>query len=1088
MPSSEAALLRGGGSPVVPQSIRAHRRPTVIALVAAFLVTLLPGAAAQPARAASGDLFFSEYVEGSSNNKALEIFNGTGTAVSLAGYTIEIYSNGSAAAGTTVPLSGTVADGDVVVLAQASAAAAILAQTDITSSSGLFNGNDAVVLRRGATILDVIGQIGVDPGAQWGTGVASTADNTIRRKVGVVTGHANGSDAFDPAAEWDGFANDTFDGLGAHVAVPPEDLPVTVDCGTALSAVETTGDVTRTITATDADDTVLDIALTSVTPANPQITLGSTTAADADGGTASATLTIGTDTPGTYRLSLTASNDDATPQTGACSLTVTILDVLHIGEVQGAVGDTDNGLTHRSPFAPVSGPTQTVAVRGVIAQLTLARTAAGASNYGFFLQETATATDGDPTTSDGIFVFMNTFTTLIGGYAPQVGDEVVISGRVSEFFNLTQLSSASLVRLIREDVEVAAEVPPFEVEPSADLATANRYWERREGMQAQVPESSLVQGGRSVFPGTADAEIYLIRGDYEPLTGRADPYARRVFRDPHPLDDLPDPAFDNGNGFRFLLGSLGVKATTGADTTLLDPARTFDELRNSPVGGVYFGFSKYQIQVSSQPTFEHGVDPSLNAPPAGVDLDRAYSTATYNVENLYDRRDDPFDGCDFTGNTGCPGVRPPFDYVPTSQATYDQHLDDIARQIVDDLHAPDLLLVQEAEDQDICSVSAGALACGATNDADGKPDTLQELGLRVAALGGPMYDAAFDRSGADDRGIVSGFLYRTDRVRLLPVHPTDPVLTADPGVDYRGAALPYNDDVQNPKALNADLPSDVPSGSTLDGSDVFTRAPQVGHFRVWRSGVGTSVFVDVWAISNHFSSTPDGRVFQRREQAAYAAAIVDAIEAADPAARVVVGGDFNVFPRPDDPFEPGQPIGSSTQVGPSDQLRALYEQGLLSLYDEVLGDVPASAYSYMFQGQAQTLDQQFVSPALHGEFEEARVAHVNSDWAADYPDDTARGASDHDPSHARYTLEVTVERIEALVRYLVDAGEIRGNNTARILLDRLARIRELRDEAKTDAYRSQLQAFIDQVGDFVPQWLDADVAAGLQEEAGVLLD
>ena len=88
---------------------------------------------------------------------------------------------------------------------------------------------------------------------------------------------------------------------------------------------------------------------------------------------------------------------------------------------------------------------------------------------------------------------------------------MIISGRVSEFFNLTQLSSASLVEVIRHDVDQAAETPPFVVDPPADNDAANRYWERREGMQAKRPGgSSLVQGGRSVFPSTADAEIYVL--------------------------------------------------------------------------------------------------------------------------------------------------------------------------------------------------------------------------------------------------------------------------------------------------------------------------------------------------------------------------------------------------------------------------------------------------------------------------------------------------------------------------------------------------------------------------------------------------
>ncbi len=75
-----------------------------------------------PASAATADLFFSEYVEGSSNNKALEVYNGTGSAVDLAagGYEVRMYFNGNTTASTTVPLTGTVAAGDVFVLAQAS--------------------------------------------------------------------------------------------------------------------------------------------------------------------------------------------------------------------------------------------------------------------------------------------------------------------------------------------------------------------------------------------------------------------------------------------------------------------------------------------------------------------------------------------------------------------------------------------------------------------------------------------------------------------------------------------------------------------------------------------------------------------------------------------------------------------------------------------------------------------------------------------------------------------------------------------------------------------------------------------------------
>ena len=66
--------------------------------VAALLITasLIPAALAGPAAAAPTELFISEYVEGSSNNKALELYNGTGTAVTLTGsYDVQIFANGS---------------------------------------------------------------------------------------------------------------------------------------------------------------------------------------------------------------------------------------------------------------------------------------------------------------------------------------------------------------------------------------------------------------------------------------------------------------------------------------------------------------------------------------------------------------------------------------------------------------------------------------------------------------------------------------------------------------------------------------------------------------------------------------------------------------------------------------------------------------------------------------------------------------------------------------------------------------------------------------------------------------------------------
>lgn len=761
--------------------------------------------------------------------------------------------------------------------------------------------------------------------------------------------------------------------------------------------------------------------------------------------------------------------------------------ILPIGAVQGPVPDSVVGDAARSPFAPATGNGngQTVTVQGVIYELTLARTAAGVSNFGFFMQNTATTADTDPTTSDGIFVFSGRFSTLrqdgkTALYTPRAGDEVVLRGPVVEFFNLTQLSNPFVAALVRSGVDLTAETPAFEANPPDDLAAALRYWERREGMRARVPSGSVVLGGRNVFPSTADGELWLARPD-SAIAQRTDPYARRSFRDPHPLDNVPARAFDDGNGYRIVLGSLGIKAATGDSTTLIAPARTFDTITAAAIGGVYFSFNKYQIMVETQITLTPGADPSRNAPPAAFDRSREYSVATFNVENLYDYRDDPFDGCDFTGNSGCPGVNPPFDYVPASATAYQQRLGHLAEQITRDLHAPDIILVQEAEDQDLCTVAGGLLTCGAANNADDRPDTVQELALTIAARGGPGYLAAYDRDGADDRGIVSAFLYRADRVELLPARADDPVLGSTPRVTYRVAGLPDNTDVQNPKALNAPLPADVDRSTGVDGANVFTRAPQVGLFRVWRTAIGASVFADLYAISNHFSSTPDARVGQRREQAAYNAAIVAAVQGSAAGARVIVGGDLNVFPRPDDPFTPGQPLF------PSDQLAPLYNQGLTNLWDRLVAATPASAYSYVFQGQAQTLDHLFVTEALRREVSQIRAAHINADWPADFDGDGARGVSDHDPQVARIALLPTIDRLEALVRYFALQGAITSPRVTDRLLDRLAEARAAQARDRDEQFEDKLESFIEVTEEATPRWMTRAAARALITEAHLLM-
>jgi hypothetical protein len=155
-------------------------------------------------------LYFSEYVEGSSSYKALEIQ--ARAASTLSGCRLVTYFNG-AASGSGIALDGALEKGGVTTLCSTALAALLGAPCD-RATNLTFNGDDAVALECNGATLDVIGQIGVDPGDAWSSGDTSSLNQTLRRRCGAPAGDPNGADAFEPALEWLAFPTDTFDGLG----------------------------------------------------------------------------------------------------------------------------------------------------------------------------------------------------------------------------------------------------------------------------------------------------------------------------------------------------------------------------------------------------------------------------------------------------------------------------------------------------------------------------------------------------------------------------------------------------------------------------------------------------------------------------------------------------------------------------------------------------------------------------------------------------------------------------------------------------------------------------------------------------------
>ncbi|MDA8696282.1 hypothetical protein N9M12_00745 [Gammaproteobacteria bacterium] len=220
-----------------------------VAVVVTDIASECPGAC---------DLFFSEYAEGSSNNKYLEIANFTGAEVALSGYSLPSTSNAPTTPGEYEYWNGdvfgandVVADGDVYVVCHGSADQSILDECDATTNF-LSNGDDGRKLVKGTedsfTVVDVLGDFQADPGSGWDVcGVSNgTKDHTLVKKEGK-EGNAdwtssrgtNETDCDWIVADSDATVNGTWDGLGKH-CYDSSAAAVTISSDSTFSVAENT--------------------------------------------------------------------------------------------------------------------------------------------------------------------------------------------------------------------------------------------------------------------------------------------------------------------------------------------------------------------------------------------------------------------------------------------------------------------------------------------------------------------------------------------------------------------------------------------------------------------------------------------------------------------------------------------------------------------------------------------------------------------------------------------------------------------------------------------------------------------------------
>jgi hypothetical protein len=159
---------------------------------------------------AATDLLFSEYIEGSSNNKALEISNATGVAINLSIYRIKKQTNGAGAWSTGLALTGTLNNGSKYTIVNSSMASTCYptssANLSTSATEMTFNGNDAVGLFKNGVLIDIIGT--------FNGGTANfAADQTLRRKASVTSP----TTTFNKTTQWDSFTSDTCNNLGSRM-------------------------------------------------------------------------------------------------------------------------------------------------------------------------------------------------------------------------------------------------------------------------------------------------------------------------------------------------------------------------------------------------------------------------------------------------------------------------------------------------------------------------------------------------------------------------------------------------------------------------------------------------------------------------------------------------------------------------------------------------------------------------------------------------------------------------------------------------------------------------------------------------------
>lgn len=145
---------------------------------------------------AQAQLMFTQYIDGTSNKKGLEIYNPDSITVNLADYEIQQFTNGSPNKSATFNLQGVLGSKAKHIIGRAELQA--LLGNKVNQVAGLsFNGDDALVLLYKGTPIDRFGRVGEDPGTGWGVNTSSYQNSLYRSK------NSNNVTSIDPTAPFE---------------------------------------------------------------------------------------------------------------------------------------------------------------------------------------------------------------------------------------------------------------------------------------------------------------------------------------------------------------------------------------------------------------------------------------------------------------------------------------------------------------------------------------------------------------------------------------------------------------------------------------------------------------------------------------------------------------------------------------------------------------------------------------------------------------------------------------------------------------------------------------------------------------------